>query len=397
MITTTLGQQRLPLTVRPQASENIQGYIMRLSELNEYERPRWIYHMCDVYAQTIGYSMLKPIALRLPNLVGCSPQQIAAIGYSSSAADNHNIITVGHRGNVAAGLMEIRRPKICPQCVGEYGIAFALWDFKPYKICSRHRCRLIDQCPNPNCERQLTWWRPKLSQCLECEHSLVLDSGGEITDSVLLMFSSLLERLWGTPFSDRASNLEEPWKTASFSEVMDCIRMLTSRLTVTNGFERVNGRLSQEIHSRTIAQVFFDWPNGFFEYVNTLIELDITKGRGFSIINTTRLGSLFSRLMDGGDYPYYKHMRDALVEFLHGSKFGKHITGKGGSRLNKIPSYYKQFMTRSEVMRELGISAPTFKRVFATGQLEGDILKMGRQHVYRVTVSSVEKYKMRRF
>lgn len=172
--------------------------------------------------------------------------------------------------------------------------------------------------------------------------------------------------------------------------------MLEARLTATLGSERVKRHLSPQELSDAIAQVFHDWPNGFFEYVNALIETDIEEGRGFSIINTSRLGSLFNRVMEGGDYPYYEDMKEALLEFIHRSKFGSKVTGKGGSRLNQIPSYQKQFMTRTEVMKELGISAPTFKRAFTNGELDGEILQMGKQHVYRVHVSSVEKYKQAR-
>ena len=45
-------------------------------------------------------------------------------------------------------------------------------------------------------------------------------------------------------------------------------------------------------------------------------------------------------------------------------------------------------MTRTEVMKELGIPAPTFKRAFANGDLIGEVLQMGGPRVYRVAINS---------
>jgi hypothetical protein len=394
MIVKPLGQPLLPLVTEPYVFENIQGYVLRLSELNKYERPRWIYQMIDSDGSDITYALLGTIAAGLPVLAGCSQEEVAGIAYSSSGADNHNIISIGRRGRVAASLMEIKRPRICPGCVREFGAVFALWDFKFYGVCSRHRCLLIDRCPNPACERRLTWWRPQLGSCAGCEQPFTLTVNREIDVPKVLAFSSLLERIWGVPFVANVEPKDCPWNTACFSEVMDCIRMLASRLTVALGSERLSGQLPQQALSEIVAQAFHNWPNGFFEYVDSLIEADIKEGRGFSIINTSRLGSLFARVMEGGAYPYFADMKEALLEFIHRSKFGSKVTGKGGNRLNQIPSFQKQFMTRSEAMKELGISAPTFRRAFVNGELKGEILQMGKQHVYRVTVSSVEKYKL---
>ena len=384
--------QRLPLKERPRDFENIQSYISRLSALNIYERPRWIYQMLEADCSDFSYAMLETALSGLPSLAGVSENHIAAIAYRSSGSDNHNTIQIGNRGSVASSLMDIKHPRVCPGCVSEYGAALALWDFKFYQACSFHRCRLIDRCTNPDCGTKLTWWRPQLGSCAACEQPLHVVRENTVADLVTLGFSAMLERLWGTPFSVDVPNIGGGWDTAGFTETLDSIRMITARLTTSLEADKQSSHFSLQALSEIVAKAFYDWPKGFFDYVDALIELDVKEGRAFSIKNTSRLGSLFGRVMEGTEYPYYDRMKTALLEFIHESRFGAQVTGKGGGRLNMVPAHQKQFMTRTEVMKELGISAPTFKRAFANGDLIGEVLQMGRQHVYRVRRSSVEKY-----
>lgn len=385
---------RLPIAEPPKVYENIPGYLTRLSELNGYERPRWIYQMLVEDCSDVSYAVLSAIAERLPELTGTSEVQINAIRYSSSAAENHNIINIGSRGNVAANLMDIRHPRICPECVLEFGTAFAVWDFKFYDVCSRHQCRLIDRCTNIKCGRKLTWWRPKLGRCAGCDEPFRSRQDKEVSDLPLLAFSSFLERNWLVPFPTELGDLGF-WGAASFSDVTDSIQMLASRFTVALGVELRASQLPYREIIRAVAQAFYDWPNGFFGYIEALIKADLQEGRGFSIVNTSRLGSLFHRLMGEPRYSCQERLRGALLEYVHESKFSALVTGKGGNRLNQVPAHQKQYMTRTEVMKELGMSAPKFRRAFANGGLDGEVLQMGKQHVYRVKVSSVEEYKRR--
>ncbi len=122
-------------------------------------------------------------------------------------------------------------------------------------------------------------------------------------------------------------------------------------------------------------------------------KLDMKEGRGFSTTNTSLFGSFFNFIMADGTQSYFEPLKYELLEYVHGSKFNAQVTGKGGNRLNEVPVDQKQYLTRTEVMEKLHISAATFRRLFRTGSLKGKILHMGKQHVYSVEAGSVLKYR----
>src|SRR6058998_2962268 len=52
---------------------------------------------------------------------------------------------------------------ICPQCLKECPIWWAVWDLGLVTTCPIHRCHLLNQCPA--CKRRLAWQRPAVHQC----------------------------------------------------------------------------------------------------------------------------------------------------------------------------------------------------------------------------------------
>jgi hypothetical protein len=58
--------------------------------------------------------------------------------------------------------------RVCPLCIkDDNGYANADWDFALTTVCTKHKCPLIDVCPN--CNEPITWKRNELDQCPHCE------------------------------------------------------------------------------------------------------------------------------------------------------------------------------------------------------------------------------------
>ena len=56
-----------------------------------------------------------------------------------------------------------RRPRICPDCLRERPIWWAVWDLGLVAACPLHRCLLINRCPA--CGKELVWQRPAVEKC----------------------------------------------------------------------------------------------------------------------------------------------------------------------------------------------------------------------------------------
>ncbi len=72
-----------------------------------------------------------------------------------------NLIFYGQ--TVRADQFNYRRPRICPGCLRERPVWWAIWDLALVAACPKHRCLLINQCPT--CGNKLAWHRPAVHQC----------------------------------------------------------------------------------------------------------------------------------------------------------------------------------------------------------------------------------------
>ena len=64
---------------------------------------------------------------------------------------------------VSADDLNYGRPRLCPACLREHPIWWAVWDLGLVTACPIHRCLLLDECPA--CKRKLAWQRPAVHKC----------------------------------------------------------------------------------------------------------------------------------------------------------------------------------------------------------------------------------------
>jgi hypothetical protein len=64
---------------------------------------------------------------------------------------------------ITADDLNYRFPRICPRCLGEHPVWWAVWDLGLVTTCPIHRCHLLNQCPT--CKRMLAWQRPAVHEC----------------------------------------------------------------------------------------------------------------------------------------------------------------------------------------------------------------------------------------
>jgi hypothetical protein len=64
---------------------------------------------------------------------------------------------------VRADQLNYRRPRLCPHCLRERLVWWAIWDLALVAACPLHRCLLINQCPA--CGKKLAWTRPAVERC----------------------------------------------------------------------------------------------------------------------------------------------------------------------------------------------------------------------------------------
>jgi hypothetical protein len=64
---------------------------------------------------------------------------------------------------ITADDLNYKFPRICPRCLVERPVWWAVWDLGLVTTCPIHRCHLLNQCPA--CNRMLAWQRPAVHEC----------------------------------------------------------------------------------------------------------------------------------------------------------------------------------------------------------------------------------------
>lgn len=162
-------RQRPRLLVRTPAQhsgESPVGFVLRVSEINGYDTPRYLFAIAGATRDetfTASLSMEKIAAV-----LGRDREQCA--GYRASGeTDSSRLHLNGH--SLAARDFDVTAPKVCPECVREQGFIPSWTDLDLVDACPRHGRLLVTTCPA--CGEKLSWFRPAV---LRCQCGAALDS-----------------------------------------------------------------------------------------------------------------------------------------------------------------------------------------------------------------------------
>src|SRR2546423_183428 len=134
---------------KPERGESFIGYLVRLTELNEYDTPSWILSLADIdYMElqwTFSFVFRESSGLeKLADLTGNTLSTLNAVVYppsnSSQGKSEHEFDFYGASFN--RSIIRPNHPKICPMCVANSGYCRRIWECSLVTACPIHRCML---------------------------------------------------------------------------------------------------------------------------------------------------------------------------------------------------------------------------------------------------------------
>ncbi len=149
-----------------QCGESLPGYILRLTELNYYDRPSRITSLAGVpIATTTPSFMTTPGDLTLLATLSDVPvEELQRRTYPAVQRHKMPFRVVSFFGHpVSHSVITYDSAKICPACLQEIGCCHAVWDLLPVTTCPVHTCLLLRHCPG--CRKRISWKRTKLCVC----------------------------------------------------------------------------------------------------------------------------------------------------------------------------------------------------------------------------------------
>jgi hypothetical protein len=280
---------RLLRSDSPFQDESFLGYLLRLTELNQYRNISWLLGSADLQndgshlRQSVLFSNLDFKNLSI--LTKCSVEVLKS--KTHTPLENGQFNFFGHPINKDA--INSLYPKICPSCIAETGYHKSVWDFALTTCCHIHNRLLINKCPV--CKKRLSWFRSRISMC-NCGYDFRKFPVEHVIAEDLLISEFISKKMSSDDFRMDTNN---PIYELSLGDLFTLIsgfsrNIETSETTRNNPIYKLKNFNITEAHNRIInaKNIFDNWPINFYLF------LENTKFKPKNYENTEQLDSIKS-------------------------------------------------------------------------------------------------------
>src|ERR1700749_2151028 len=151
----------------PRSDESFMGYVARLAERNDYDRPLWILRRSGISKSStnINNSFVFNASTDLTglhHLTGVSKSTLEGLLCPPvTGSQTQRQLFLG--SPMPKHLIRLASPKMCPPCLNIANYHRKIWDLVAVTACPIHECFLINKCPG--CRMKIFWDRKHVSIC----------------------------------------------------------------------------------------------------------------------------------------------------------------------------------------------------------------------------------------
>ncbi len=382
-------------TPRPQPTESLFGFVLRVSEANGYETPRHIWKIA-------GMPRGSECAPRFPTeplaaVLGFERDALHPLAYRGDLECRGSFKILSHSlgDDLRSGPLRLKHPAFCPHCVSETGYLDAFWDLSAAVACPIHGSDVLTVCPA--CRTRIEWERPGLLTC-SCGGSLLDATPPVASPLVIELMRLLLSRLRGRtgPIANARGLPLEHLAAMPFFALLRLIAVLgdiaasekakrvrrlrvpaVQRAVVAAGTAPIKSSVPECPTARVAAavQILSDWPNGYHEFLRTLGEHNLASAQR-SVGMRKQFADFYETLFKNRPV-MREHAAFLREEFI---AFGLQHWGKGivDPRMLRDKAVLKnaRFVSRSELARRHRLWAPTVRKMTVSGALAGITVPM---------------------
>ena len=157
---------RILFRVDPVAGESPRGYLCRVAHEHAYDNPNALAQIAGLWISGTGKvtGLDQDAAIKqLSHTLRLEPEEWRSMCYRHVKGRNRFKRRSFYGDTISADDLNYRKPRLCPACLRERPIWWAVWDLGLIVACPAHRCLLLNHCPA--CKRQIAWERPAVHQC----------------------------------------------------------------------------------------------------------------------------------------------------------------------------------------------------------------------------------------
>lgn len=352
---------------RPIKNESTRGYVLRVSEKNGMETPRWLSsRLGDVGGRSDGCVILRAIL---------NEPEHGLAGLRGPVA-NLAQLNAPDRGGLPGRYWNTRRPRFCPCCLGESSYWRASWDLVFTVACGKHGHLLHDQCPQ--CEKPLSWDRAHITTCA-CGFDLREAATQSAPEFAIQLAREIDLRLQPTAFPQE--DVIEVWHHLDLEMLLKLVWFLGAySRNAHRKPQKIVGLETSSVAGAMVEQamaILNDWPAGFHRL------LDEIAARQAPNISSNKIGAKFGWFYGA----LYKSFPGPKLEFLRigfEDYLREHWTGQLAKRNRRLSADMRsehEWVSTAEAAKLLKMRVGTVGRFLQEGILKGElhVTKSGRK------------------
>ena len=151
---------RLLFRVDPIPLESPRGYLCRVAYEHNYIGPLSLVRLAGLPGSDLDHADAYE---RLSHLLRLNPEEWRAMCYLRVPGPHRHNQRWFYGERISVDDLNYRCPRLCPACLRERSIWWAVWDLGLVTACPVHSCLLLDRCPC--CGRRLAWQRLAVHKC----------------------------------------------------------------------------------------------------------------------------------------------------------------------------------------------------------------------------------------
>ena len=352
---------------RPIFNESARGYVLRVSEQNGLETPRWLLsYLGENCIASKGYAALE-LLLNNPDH--------GLEGLRGPVA-NLAQLNAPDLGNLPIRYWNTRRPRFCPCCLAESPHWRASWDLVFTVACDKHGHQLHDQCPQ--CQKPLSWDRSHITTC-SCGFDLREAPTESAPEFAIQLAREVELRL--QPEASCHRSVGAVWHALGLEALLKLVWFLGAySRNAHRKPQKIVGLETKLVAGAMVEQsmaILSDWPAGFHQL------LDEIAARQASAITGNKLGARFGWFYGA----LYKSFPGSEFEFLRlgfEAYLRERWTGQLAGRNRRLSADLRsehEWISIAEAAKLLKMRVGTIGRFLDEGVLQGElhVTKSGRK------------------
>jgi hypothetical protein len=188
---------RLLFRIDPLPLESPRGYLCRVAHEHNYIGPLSIVRLAGLPG--VAVELANSID-QVSHVLRLEPEEWRAMCYLHVKGRNRHNQRLFCGARISADDLNYGCPRLCPACLRDRPIWWAVWDLGLVTACPIHQCLLFNQCPA--CKRKLAWQRLAVHQC-RCGIDF-RDLAIEPADGDLVAINTAIYRAAGFPYGNAA-------------------------------------------------------------------------------------------------------------------------------------------------------------------------------------------------